>query len=1508
MMVVTSSEDIIKEAVTDLNRFATSFGINVACYNSPKNVTVAGERHLIDQLMARLKETNTFARQLRLPIAYHSRQMCQVSQEYRSMIGTLSKPLSGASNLPMVSSVTGKLASSESLLDPSYWTTNMESPVLFSQAVINMYAGDSPDPGVENFQHLTRMVDHFVEIGPHSSLRSTLREILQASSRGQSIGYTSLLVRGQSATRTTSTAMGSLYSLGVPVNLRAVNEPSGIESSDRCLLVNLPEYPFDHSRGYWHESRLSRNYRLRRYAPSEFLGVRSRDWNTSEGRWRHFLKTTDIPWIEHHIINGAILYPAGGMLAMAIEAAKQMTQASSNTVVGYTLRDVQFQNPIDLTDSSRMVEVETSLRPLELPGNKSISYDFKINTYANDDYEVLNCHGYITVEVVEATSDWIDKKTRIQRRKLLNTCSNSPASEERSVDFRHMYSFLKQQCGFDYGPFFQVAEHQRYYNNGKQVSAEVRLFSEANEDHVIHPITLDAFFHLPLTAITSGGSQPTATSIPTHVDYLWVAATGLAFSSEQQTAKAFATVTEKTKRGFTCNGIGVSNVESDDVRLWYYGLKLTSITADPAAEEALPNPNQSFLNIDCKVCLDKLEPNEVHNLLNSRHPNNQDLSGFFQDLALLVEVSLDRFVRSVSFSASHSKDPWKPHFWNWAQHHCSEARRRERWDNPESEVREASANFESLLDRVGNSNPIGRLYVVVASNLVAFWNGSADPLELLMHSNLLKECYEHWNNNSSSMQISEYMDLLAHQNPGMNILEVGGGTGSGTRNLVAALSACSGERGGVLRCHRYDFTDVSASFFGQAKEEFNTFLSQMTFGVLDIERDWVEQEYASGFYDVVIAVSVVHISSHLEATIQRVRKALKPGGKFVMQEAFTPSGWTLSYVFGLFPGWWFGVGDDRVLSPSISISEWDTLLKANGFSGVDLVRDLGHEGTFHYGWIISTATEAQPLTLQPTACPNLQISILLDEGVPQQALFADALSSQINSWTSVRITRKNIQDPSDMVSHQRNSEEFVIFLADYSQSHIKSLNEVTWEVLRDLFGKLRRFLWITTGGGRLASPEYAMLDGLARTLRLEHEELHLVTLGLEEAGSSERQVSHAVRVLKEMTLRLDYQNYEQEYIEVDGLLHTRRLVEATYLKSAVDARVNPLACIPTRLDSSARFYAAMGITRSSKSPCYVPLADPEPGGPELDCVEVAVKAVALEGQDNPSTPARNENHKLGSSFAGIVTKSGTSSQFHPGNRVFGVHPDSLRSHVRLSSQSLTRIPAALAFSEACSLMPPFAIAFTALVEIGHVRSTDSILVHGGDTPVGLAALRLLLRQDVKDLWVTADDEISSHRVSEQLQIPWGRFLPRNWFSIFSMSASQWRRRFDVVFSAEETSPSILSLDHVRPGGRYVTLQYNSTLNKNADMQRIHGAPAGVTLSTIDPSVTILSQESLRFAAAMASSSNLALAREQAKLFPASSLPEAFDALRGLPGGEYAVIGFEEYDTIDVRAQSPTGAQ
>jgi acyl transferase domain-containing protein len=1352
MMSVGLPEDRARELVGLINPTAAAYGLTVGCINSPSNVTISGEEGLIDQLKAQLDEQKVFARKLHVSLAYHSRQMEAIGAKYASVVGALSsdgdRDTPGRPCVPMVSSVTGERIAASQLTDPSYWARNMVFPVQFSKALTTMCT-QSHTALVKRIDRSNRfavVVDHLVEVGPHAALQGPIRETLRQIPRGKSLGYTSILRRGESAASCTLRALGELYCLGVPVALReANNEPQqGVETNPPCspsLLTSLPEYPFDHSQQFGHEGRLSRNYRLRPHAPSELLGVRDRDWDASEARWQHFIRFSEMPWVEQHVINGTVLYPGTGMLAMAVEAARQLVQdGHDGEIESYTLRDVHFEGAMALSSDGTGTEVQTCLRRVNAParsGGGDLTFEFTIRTPPADHTAAnewtLNCRGFVSTKLCVPEGEeagWEEAKTAALRQKTAGFLSGLAASCGRPVPSYRMYRFLRE-CGYDYGSDFQLAHDQRCHSERREATAEVQLFQDKHgedDHHVFHPTSLDAMMHICFTAFSLGGTVPMATSIPSHLSRMWISSRGLRWRPDQQSVTASVAIhTPHLRRGFAASG-GALARGSGELSLWYEGLELTSVTQAPALP-SLPNPKQWYMNTECKVAVDKLTKSDTVNLLEHLHqPEEEDISPFFQDLERLVRLSLELLRHAVEADPDFVLGPrgsWKAQYWNWAQDQLASTSLHARqnqcpWSAEAAGIetkQQQQQELQSLMDRLREVNHVGRVYSEVAANLGAMFRGDVEPLQLLIHSGLLKEYYQELAGYRCSRQVATYMDLIAHQTPGMTILEVGGGTGSATRSFVRALR--SGQEAsnrdvlltqpGALRCKRYDFTDISSAFIEGAQEEFAPFREQMTFGVLDIENDLAGQGFEENTYDVVVADNVLHATADLRRSLRSIRKALKPGGRLLMHEPLKQSGGLLGFVFGLFAGWWLGSGDGRTLAPSITPEAWHAVLRETGFSGTDMVlRDFDDDLSHHLGWVVATAVGGSQGSLNGTHSKSRQThraTIMVDGSSAGQVALAEKLHPLRDRLEMDTIRVLGIDTAAGVVGGemQRSGaddqpDSLVILLVDFEKPFLSSLDESSWSRLTYLFRTCRRLLWVSSNGGSSGgNPDQGLIDGLARSLRAEYYELHLVTLALDTSSRGGDAASLVSRVAEEMMSRAARQPYEQEYVEIKGRLHTRRLVEARGLKLAMDAKLTPHDVVRTPLDGSSYFEASTASpgVGSATSKFFV-RCGPPPALPEAeDAVSITVRAVVLLQTEHRAVAAlgrTSQDHDPASAgyyCAGVVVASSQvdDAAFRPGDRVLAVCRGPLGSHVRVASRLVAKIPPQLPFADACARAP-----------------------------------------------------------------------------------------------------------------------------------------------------------------------------------------------------------------------------
>ncbi|HKF49642.1 MAG TPA: SDR family NAD(P)-dependent oxidoreductase [Terracidiphilus sp.] len=211
-----------------------------------------------------------------------------------------------------------------------------------------------------------------------------------------------------------------------------------------------------------------------------------------------------------------------------------------------------------------------------------------------------------------------------------------------------------------------------------------------------------------------------------------------------------------------------------------------------------------------------------------------------------------------------------------------------------------------------------------ASQWPAVVRGDCDPLSLLFPSGDSSDVAQIYRGSadlaSLNSLIAEAIRTAGGDAP-LKILEIGGGTGATTAQILANL-----EPGRT----NYTFTDVSPALIAQARRTLSEHKT-VEYRTLDIERSPRAQGFTPGAYNVVVAANVFHATRDLRETLQHVRELLAPNGVIVLLEATTPLRW-LDLTFGLTSGWWRF--DDRSLRssyPLLSSDSWARVLDTSGF-------------------------------------------------------------------------------------------------------------------------------------------------------------------------------------------------------------------------------------------------------------------------------------------------------------------------------------------------------------------------------------------------------------------------------------------------------------------------------------------------------------------------------------------------------------------------------------------------
>ncbi len=520
MLAASLSQD---EAQIYLSQVAPGSAV-VACINSPSSVTLSGDIDAIDQLEATISAQGKFARKLKVTTAYHSPHMREVSPKYLEMIGEMTPAQPDESiKTVMYSSLTGTMVTSAKELNAQYWVDNMQNPVQFSQALLALLKHKRTFPG--GTRPTAVQWGAFLEVGPHEALKGPLRQIIDASNNkfAKSAPYTSMLVRGKDATDTSLKAAGSLWAAGYKVDLSAVNRPWSTVTSPQ-MRCDLPPYPWNHTKSYWHESYASRSYRFPTEARSDLLGMAEASQSSHEPRWRNYIRISENPWIEDHIITGTVLYPGAGMLVMALEGVLR-TASSSKTVEGFRMTNVSFERGLVISlDDDAPVETRISFHQ---HSTESDSWVFTVYSMTKGSPWAKHCAGSValvyqqdTSEVEESNIDASWLSVTDVRRALLSEV------DSEAINVEEFYRNL-DTIGMQYGPAFRnvkalTAVPSKSSSYGTVAVPDTKSTMPKNHEpaHIIHPATLDSIFHLVIASLDAG--RPTQSAVPYGIEELYI--------------------------------------------------------------------------------------------------------------------------------------------------------------------------------------------------------------------------------------------------------------------------------------------------------------------------------------------------------------------------------------------------------------------------------------------------------------------------------------------------------------------------------------------------------------------------------------------------------------------------------------------------------------------------------------------------------------------------------------------------------------------------------------------------------------------------------------------------------------------------------------------------------------------------------------------------------------------------------------------------------------------------
>ncbi|MFD3701436.1 SDR family NAD(P)-dependent oxidoreductase, partial [Streptomyces sp. NPDC058646] len=446
MAAIQAGEDEVRASLEGYGDRVTVAGVN-----GPRALVVSGDEDAVEEITAAWRGRGTRTKRLAVSHAFHSPHMDEILDEFRSVIENLSFRVP---RIPVVSNVTGTLATDEQLTSPDYWVQHVREAVRFLDGVRYLESEGVTD---------------YLELGPDGVLTALVQGCL-AGEAGPGV-LTPALRKGRPEAETVLSAVAALRMRGAGPDWRAV--------FPGARQVTLPGYAFEHRR-YWLDAPATA-------ADATGLGLADadhpllgaavaladRDAYLFTGR----LSLRTHPWLAGHAVHGMVLVPGTALVELAVRAGEQVGCDQ--------VEELLLSAPLVLPERDG-VQLQLVVGEADDSGRRTVD----IHSRTGDGAWLLNAHGVLAAGTGsegagEGLTVW-------------------PPAGATEVALDGAYDRLAEG-GFAYGPAFQGLRRLWRGADG-DLFAEVTLAEELAGDAVkflLHPAGLDAALH-PLLPGVSG--------------------------------------------------------------------------------------------------------------------------------------------------------------------------------------------------------------------------------------------------------------------------------------------------------------------------------------------------------------------------------------------------------------------------------------------------------------------------------------------------------------------------------------------------------------------------------------------------------------------------------------------------------------------------------------------------------------------------------------------------------------------------------------------------------------------------------------------------------------------------------------------------------------------------------------------------------------------------------------------------------------------------------------------
>ncbi|MEV5977416.1 type I polyketide synthase [Streptomyces sp. NPDC052114] len=445
MVAVQASEEEVRPLLAEfVGR------VDIAAVNGPTSVVVSGDENAALAVAERLRELGRKTKRLVVSHAFHSPCMEPMLDEFRAIAGSLTF---AAPQIPVVSNLTGAVASAAELGSAEYWVRHVREAVRFADGVASL-AGQG--------------VSVFVELGPDGVLSAMGAETAPESA------FVPVLRNGRPEAASFVSGLARAWVQGAGVDWSAFFDGTG------AARVELPTYAFQRQR-FWLETSTGASGAT----AASGLGLASMEHpllgaavelpESGEVVISGRLSLRTHAWLADHAVEGAVLLPGTAFVELAVRAGDE---------VGCdTVEELTIQAPLILPEEGGVQLRLTVAAPDDAGRRALIVYSRPDDTGYEEEW---------TRHATGVLAPFADGNAARSDAPDLTVW---PPAGAVPVSTDDLYADFAAS-GYEYGPVFRGV--RAAWRRGEEVFVEAALpedqWSEAARS-ALHPALLDAALH-----------------------------------------------------------------------------------------------------------------------------------------------------------------------------------------------------------------------------------------------------------------------------------------------------------------------------------------------------------------------------------------------------------------------------------------------------------------------------------------------------------------------------------------------------------------------------------------------------------------------------------------------------------------------------------------------------------------------------------------------------------------------------------------------------------------------------------------------------------------------------------------------------------------------------------------------------------------------------------------------------------------------------------------------------